>query len=261
LVEQRRLRGFQARVYNQFGTHVLPWTRPIKTGRDLLRRAFEVANKNGDLTFSAYSCHALTTNLLAVGDPLPEVQREVEHGLAFARKSRFRVVIDLITIQLALIRTLRGLTPKFGSFNDAQFDEIQIERRLAGNPDLARAEFSYWTRKLQARFLAGDYPSAVDAASRAQSLFWIARFVLEAAEYHYYGALSRAASCDSIASDQRASHLEALAAHHRQLQLWATNCPENFENRAALAGGPRARCRAPLRAGDPLGPRQWVCSQ
>jgi len=241
LVEQRRLRGFQARVYNQFGTHVLPWTRHVKTCRDLLRRAFEVANKNGDLTFSAYSCHALTTNLLAVGDPLPEVQREAEHGLAFAEKARFRVVIDLITIQLGLIRTLRGLTPKFGSFNDAQFDELRIERRLAGNPDLARAEFSYWTRKLQARFLAGDYTSAVNAASRAQSLLWIARFAVEAAEYHFYGALSRAAVCDTAAADQCQQHVAALAAHHRQLEVWAENCPENFENRAALVGAEIAR--------------------
>jgi PAS domain S-box-containing protein len=241
LVEQRRLRGFQARVYNQFGTHVIPWTRPVRTGRDLLRRAFEVANKNGDLTFSAYSCHALITNLLAVGDPLPEVQREVEHGLAFAQKSRFRVAIDLITIQLGLIRTLRGLTPNFGSFNDAQFDELQIERRLADNRDLARAEFSYWTRKLQVRFLAGDYGSAVEAASRAQSLFWIAQFVLEAAEYHLFGALARAAFCDSIASDQHTPHLEALAAHYKQLEIWAANCPENFESRAALVGAEIAR--------------------
>jgi PAS domain S-box-containing protein len=241
LVEQRRLKGFQARVYNQFGTHVLPWTRHFATNRDLLRRAFEVANSNGDLTFSAYSCHALTTNLLAMGDPLSEVQREVEHGLACAEKAGFRVVIDLITIQLGLIRTLRGLTPIFGSFSDSQFDELRIERRSAGKPDLARAEFSFWTRRLQARFLAGDYASAVDAASRAQSLLWIAHFLVEAAEYHLYGALARAASCGSLPSDQHAAHREALAAHHRQLEIWAANCPENFENRAALVGAEIAR--------------------
>jgi PAS domain S-box-containing protein len=241
LVEQRRLTGSQARVYNQFGTHVLPWTKHFSAGRDLLRRAFEVANKNGDLTFSAYSCHALSTNLLAVGDPLTEVQRQAEHGLAFAEKTRFRVVIDLIAIQLALIRTLRGLTPKFGSFDDAKFDEIGIERRLAANPDLARAEFSYWTRKLQARFLAGDYASAVDAASRAQSLLWIARYAVEAAEYHFYSALSRAALCDTAATDQSLQHVAALGEYHRQLEVWAANCPDNFENRAALVGAEIAR--------------------
>ena len=34
------------------------------------------------------------------------------------------------------------------------------------DPDLARAECWYWIRKLQARFFAGDYASAIDAASR-----------------------------------------------------------------------------------------------
>jgi PAS domain S-box-containing protein len=241
LVEQRRLTGSQARVYNQFGTHVLPWTKHFKAGRDLLRRAFEVANKNGDPTFSAYSCHALSTNLLTVGDPLPEVQRQAEHGLAFAERTRFKVAIDLIAIQLGLIRILRGLTPKFGSFDDAQFDEVQIERRLAGNPGLARAEFSYWTRKLQARFLAGDYISAVDAASRAQSLFWIANYTVEAAEYQFYAALCHAAICGTAAPGQCQQHVAALDTHHRQLEVWAVNCPENFDNRAALVGAEIAR--------------------
>jgi PAS domain S-box-containing protein len=241
LVEKGGLRGSQAGVYNQFGTHVLPWTTHFKNCRDLLRRAFDVANKNGDLTFSDYSCHALTTNLLAVGDPLPEVQRQVEHGFAFAEKTRFRVATDLLAIQLGLIRTLRGLTPKFGSFNDAQFDELQIEGHLAANPSLARAELSYWIRKLQARFLAGDYTSAVNAASRAQSLLWKARYAVEAAECIFYAALSLAAVCDTSAADQCQQHIAALAAHHRQLEVWTENCPENFEDRAALVGAEIAR--------------------
>ena len=36
-------------------------------------------------------------------------------------------------------------------------------------------------------------------------------------------------------------HLDAIAAHHRQLLIWAANCPENFENRAALVGAEIAR--------------------
>ena len=65
--------------------------------------------------------------------------------------------------------------------------------------------------------------------------------LLETAEYHFYGALSRAASWDIAAADERQPHLEALAAHHRQLEVWAENCPENFENRAALVGAEIAR--------------------
>jgi hypothetical protein len=72
------------------------WTKHVKIGRDLLRREFEAANKIGDLTFAAYSRLDLNTNLLAAGDPLVEVQRETEHGLEFAHKMRFGLVIDRI---------------------------------------------------------------------------------------------------------------------------------------------------------------------
>ena len=40
---------------------------------------------------------------------------------------------------------------------------------------------------------------------------------------------------------ERVQHLEALAAHHRQLREWAENCPETFETRAALVGAEIAR--------------------
>jgi PAS domain S-box-containing protein len=176
----------------------------------------------------------VNTNLLAAGDPLVEVQREAEKGLAFARKARFGFVIDQITTQLALVRTLRGLTPRFGFFDDAQFDELWFERHFFDNPGLGRVECLYWIRKLQARFFAGDYFSAVDASFRAQRLLWTAVSMFETTEYHFYGALSHAACCDPAFLGRYPQHLEALAAHHKQLEIFAKNCPENFNNRATL---------------------------
>ncbi len=42
-------------------------------------------------------------------------------------------------------------------------------------------------------------------------------------------------------SDEKQQHFEALKAHHNQLDIWAQNCPENFENRAALVAAEIAR--------------------
>src|SRR5262252_7794362 len=186
----------------------------------------------------AYSFNYLNTNMVAAGDPLVEVQREAEHGLEFGQKARFGFAVDLISAQLGLVRTLRGLTPKFGSFDDAQFDELQLERRFASNPNLALAESWYRIRKLQARFFAGDYAAALEASSSAQRLLWIS---FETAEYHFYGALAHAASWDSASPDEKQRHFEALITHHKQLEIWAEHCPENFENRAALVGAEIAR--------------------
>ena len=94
LVEKRGLKRYQARTYMSFGDIVMPWAKHVLAGRDLVRRAFDAANEIGDLTFAAYSCNDLITNLLAAGDPLAEVQREAENGLEFAQKARFGLVID-----------------------------------------------------------------------------------------------------------------------------------------------------------------------
>src|SRR6266481_3713122 len=241
LVEQRGLKRFRARIYAVFGNIIMPWTRHVRAGRDLIRRAFDAANEMGDLTWAAYSRSQLLSNLLASGEQLVEVQREAEDSLAFLRKVRFGIVIDIVTTQLALIRTLRGLTPKFGCLDDGDMDEPRMEHHLSSNPVLAIPACWYWIRKLQARYLAGDYTAAMDASSKAQRLLWTSPSQPETMEFCFYGALSRAASWDFAPPDQKQQHFEALRAHHNQLDIWVRNCPENFENRVALVGAEIAR--------------------
>ncbi|MBV8664409.1 MAG: AAA family ATPase, partial [Hyphomicrobiales bacterium] len=197
LVERWGFKRSRAMAYMLVGGCVTIWSKHVRVGRDVVRRAFDAANQIGDLTCAAFSCEQMNTNMLAAGDPLLDVQREAEYGVAFAQKARFGLGVDDMTTQLGLVRTLRGLTPKFGCFDDEQFDESRIERRFAGNPDLARAECEYWIRKLQARFIAGDYTASIHAATLAQRLLWTAPARFATAEYHFYGALTRASLCDS----------------------------------------------------------------
>ena len=127
---------------------------------------------------------------------------------------------------------------------------------------MALPECWYWIRKLQARVYANDFDSALDAASKAQRLLWTSPSFFEVAEYHFYAALARAAKYDAASPEERPLHLEALAAHHRQIAAWAENCPQNFANRAALLAAEIARIEGrPLdamdfvRAGDSVCPR------
>jgi PAS domain S-box-containing protein len=242
LVEKRGLRRFQARTYLSLADLVIPWTKHVRTARDLIRRAFENADLIGDLTFAAYSCFSLNANLLATGDSLVETHREAEISLEFAQRTRFGLVIDTVTAQFYLIRTLRGLTAKFGCFNDARFDELDFERHLSDDRSLAFAECRYWIRKLQARFFSADYSTAIEASANAQKLLWTSRFTLfEGAEYDFYSALSYTAIWDSTPANERQRHLKEVTAHYRQLEVLAANCPENFETRVALVGAEIAR--------------------
>jgi len=241
LVNQRGLARFKARVYLHFGNVVNPWTHPFRTGRAWIRRAFDVANESGDLTFAVYSCNHLITNMLASEEPLGEIEREAQTGLAFARRARFGLVADIMTGQLRLIRSLRGAAPGSLAPAEAVFDEAAFERHLEEDPRLAIAACWYWIRQLQARFFAGQGRAALAAAAKAQQLLWTSPSHIELAEYHLFAALARAACCDGAGPDERSEHLAGLAAHHVQLQEWAQSCHENFDSGAALVGAEIAR--------------------
>ena len=241
LVERRGLTRYQARTYTSFGSFVIPWTKHVRAGRELVRRAFDAANQVGDLPYAATSLNHLVTNLLASGDHLAEVQREAEEGVEFARRFGFGIVIDDMSSQLGLIRALRGLTASLSSFSHEGFDEIQFDQHLLHDTVVTELKYLHLVRKLQAYFLAGDWPSAVRASFESRDVLLTSPSEFETAEYHFYSALAHAASWDGAAHDPREAHLEATKAHYSQLDIWAKNCPENFENRAALAGAEIAR--------------------
>ena len=241
LTEKRGLTRYQARIWMNMGSTVLPWAKHVAGGRELVRRAFDAAYRIGDLTFASYSWDQLVTVCLAAGDPLMQVQKECENGLVFAKRVNFGLVLELCGAQLGLILTLRGLTTTFGCLDYQGYTEIDTESRLANSPNLVFAEFYYWTRKLQAHFFAGDLAAAVDATLHAEPLLWTSAAMFESAEYRLFGALAHAAAWDRATEDQRGKHFEALLAHRRQLDVWAEVNPETFEDRASIVGAEVAR--------------------
>jgi PAS domain S-box-containing protein len=239
LIEKKGLERFKARVYFACGIVAIPWGRHIREGVPLLRRSLEISLETGDQQYAAYAHHTLVSNRLTSADPLVEVQRDADSALELGQKARFGPVVDTVTGQLGFIRTLRGLTHKFGSFGDDGFDESRFEQHLEASPPLVACW--YWIRKLQARFHAGDYAQAVAASATARRLLHAIVGLFEEADYHFFTALARAAALDSATPDERRDHSEALAQHHKRLALWAEQCPANFADRAAMIGAEIAR--------------------
>jgi predicted ATPase/two-component sensor histidine kinase len=240
LVDRCGLDRFKARVYMCFAYHVTPWTKPIRTGLPLLRKAFEVASESGDLTYVGFSSCCTVTTLLAAGEPLGEVEQEAVRRLQVVQAAKFGLIVDIITAQLGLIRSLRaGSSEHDGS--GGQFDDVAFEQRLDGDPSLAIAACWYWIRKQQACYLAGDIPGAMRAEGKASPLLWTSSGHFEMAEYQCYSALTRARWHDEAPQEATAQNLAKITEHHRQIALWARHCPSNFGSHAALVRGEIAR--------------------
>ena len=243
LVEKRGLDAFKARIYIRIGGSISPLTQPFRFGGSLILRGRDEADKVGDVLYGSHCRSYSIKILIASGEPLDEVEREAVDALDFARKTGSSFVFSIILNKLYLIRRLRGLPLELRLFDGRAVDECGYEQYLEADPNLTDPPYAYWNRKLQACAFAEDYASALDAAAKAQGML-LGPSLVERAEYHFYAALARAGSMDSaddVQPDRETMHREALIAHHQQLDIWAVQCPENFENRAALVGAELAR--------------------
>ncbi len=240
LVEKRGLVRFQSRVYVIFGALVSPHSSHLREGIPLIRRAYDTALQACDVTYACYARNAFTTLCLAAGDPLAAVQLETEDARLFVEKAKFGMMVDIIESKLRLIRALRGLAPT-SALEDERTRDACSERLLETDRSLAIGVCWHFVRKLQERYYAGDYRSAVDAAAKAEALLWTSPSFVEESEYHFYAALARAAHCDDAPTGERHRHAEALADHDKRLTQWAEHCPENFQDRHALVSAELAR--------------------
>ena len=241
LVDKKGLDRAKTRVYWGVGAWVVPWVRHLREARPVLRRSLESCEHWRPLPFYLMAIYGgLVTHGLASGEPLADVHDEAEEGRRrVTQGARKAPLLDFMTGQLGFIRTLRGLTPIFGSFGSEEIDEHHLEHYLQ-SPELgprARADaVRYWIFKLQAYVYSAEHGRAAVLAEKVQRLLWTITAEFLEAEYHFYGALARAAAADSAFPKEREELLANAARSHQRLLEWAANCPENFESRAALVG-------------------------
>ncbi|MGQ0503813.1 MAG: AAA family ATPase [Myxococcaceae bacterium] len=220
LVEERGLAAFRARVHLQSGCMVTYWVKPLATVLLRFEQAFRVCVESGDLAYACYCCMILISVMISRGVALPEIQREAATRLSFVQSERFELVASTLLSAQLLVQCLRG---------HGDVDEAELERRVQGLGSMAI--FMFYTRRLQARFLLGEYPAALAAAEEARPHAPASRVLPEAVDYVFFHALTLA---------RTGSH-QGLEEHERQLWAWADTSPENFVDRAALVSAEIAR--------------------
>src|SRR5882757_9625720 len=142
LVEKHDFIAYKAKIYHAMG-NVAVWTQSIGSAIDFMRATFGTAIETGDLAFACYGMPQPIVGFLLRNDTLDAAWRESEMALDFARKTKYRDVVDIIQSQQRFIATMQGRTETFSTFNDAQFDEATFEAQMTGDR-MALMIFWYW---------------------------------------------------------------------------------------------------------------------
>jgi PAS domain S-box-containing protein len=227
--------GISGRALLAFGFHVTPWIRPIRSGQPLMQRALKVSLTSGDLAFAAYSHRGLVSVRLFCGDPLQDVCRDAEQGLAFfTQTSGFDLLAKFLTLQRNFALSLIGR-------DEDSFEVPSPDEPYAHEGTWPLPAFFHYTAQIQVNVLAGRYDTAVAIAERADKLYWSARAYQEVVEFRFYTGLAQAAAYDASPPERRERLISGLRRQHRKLSTWCARVPENFADRLTLLAAEIAR--------------------
>ena len=232
LIEKYGLMGSQAKVYASTAAGAV-WTQSITTAIDFNQKAIQSAIETGDPVFACFPLSVSIPYRLVRNDPLDALWREADMALDFVRKANFGEIADIIATQQRFIATMRDQTATFSTFNDAVFDEATFEAQLTTDR-MPMLVASYWTLKLVARFLSGDFAEALAAAGKAKQFLEALPTHTHILDYYCYTALTVSALYETASADDQVAWRELLALHEEQLREWAVNCPTTFGDKHTL---------------------------
>ncbi|MGZ5198638.1 MAG: EAL domain-containing protein [Telluria sp.] len=248
-VALRLLRGGQpvpgrylAPVLMAAGGALAPHTRPLRSALADLYAAFDAGTRSDEPVAANLACEYIIAQRCGIGEPLDAIQQDVDARIDFARHTAYALSRRVLEAWRAYVRLLRGQTTHPLSFDAGDFDERQFEDSLEAS-FASPVHFVYFSLKLQARFLFGDYAHALQAAHKARSYYRFAFGSYQRSEFHFYEGLACAALCRALDGDDpdRARHLALLRGTCDLLARWQAHCPANFSARHALACAERAR--------------------
>ncbi|HBG06423.1 MAG: hypothetical protein A2075_00430 [Geobacteraceae bacterium GWC2_58_44] len=219
---------------------VLPWRSPIAACLPLLERSLAALLAAGDFLNCTHALLLTAWSVIEKGETLDEVASCSKRYRSSARQMHSETMHATLGLPLQLVASLKGATREPGSFDDDAFSEAEcIERFTRASWHAGLAYFH--VMKLLSAVIYRRHEQALQEAMQAEPVLRLMMAMPVAGTLCFLQALTLAALHPGRPAEEQQRSAGRLAELLAKLKQWAQNCPENHENRYALAGAELAR--------------------
>ncbi|RMD98042.1 MAG: GAF domain-containing protein, partial [Bacteroidetes bacterium] len=239
--EKQSLRH-KSRSLHLIANYISPWRMHYRDTESINEESYRCSLDSGELIFTGYTIfHPFYNRFFSGALPLRELLEKTPSNLRFAKKIKHDLAYNSIAGMRMLLRNLLDETGNENTFEDGELDEATFLARCTEGKDFYSIG-TYLVVKAKVLYLYGRPAEALATLEQADPL--LAALSGNAAgmgTYHYTRAMVAAALLGEVPEAQRPALEEALQASAEQLELWAGNCPENFEHKRLLVAAEKAR--------------------
>lgn len=228
ILQQKGFNEELYRIYHLYSILNSHWLEPLEIAVYYAHKAYKGNLKSGEFEFSCFSFFTSQAGTLECCNSISEMQIEVEAALSFATKTGNMYSLQSFASFLQLVKSLKGETLSYGSFNDNTFNE---EKHLKDINYNGVALYYYYILRALSAVLFSDFKGAYTLTKKAAPhLLHVASFYI-AAIYYFLTALS---ICKIIEEIEDAEEKQTMQKTLQESQQWlyerAKDAPFNFQH-------------------------------
>ncbi len=230
----------QSVFYLMIGSSIRHWFKHLSYGSQDYTDAYEIGLRSGNLQYAAYAFGHKMYCQFYQGIPLSGLIQESHHSLEFSRTRLNQWAIDLLEGGLNIFGILSGeSSPLDGNIDWADKEFLQ---RVDDHYNI-QVKCIYSVLKTFALLLLGNNEGALKQSDETEPLIYTigTQGLLPWAEHVFARMLILTALYSKVSSEQQIKWRSELGIMLNRLQIWASNCPENFEHKYLLASAELAR--------------------
>ncbi|AFZ60621.1 AAA family ATPase [Anabaena cylindrica FACHB-243] len=237
----------QARTLFAVSNQINVWKTHLRESLQSHQNCYQVGIDQGDLEFAGYAAMHFCAYSFAVGQPLDELQLQLNHYHQAVKKIKHSAGIHFVEICWQTVLNLIQEVPNPGILSGQAYDEtIRLPQMQQTN--FHGGLFYFYLNKLFLCYLFDNTNQAMSATGSAYANAVIAQEYLPAmtgaalvAIFKFYDSLSRLAVYANADPQQRSELLQQVAENQAKMQHWAHHAPMNYQHKWYLVEAERYR--------------------
>jgi predicted ATPase/class 3 adenylate cyclase/GAF domain-containing protein len=219
-----------------------PWVTHIKSTQGVANEAYQAGLYAGEFLFAGFALMHKIMHWFYEGINLKQILTDLPKFLNFCQKTQNQAATDVMIGYHLAIHNLCGLTSEKQAFHTDSMDEVQFLKNCQTHHS-AIALCMYQILKSQVFYLYEMPDESLRCTLDAEQYLDAINSFVARVEQNFYYSLNLAALIPMASEEERKHYWEQLQNNQKQMQIWAENCPENFQHKYLLIQAEEARLR------------------
>jgi predicted ATPase/signal transduction histidine kinase len=238
--ERYEAREYISRTHFNWNMFIRLWKEHARETLRGFQEVYRTGLEVGDLEYAGWGALLISTQALATGQELAEVDRGAGRWSRAIAQIRQQSALNYNMIVQQTVQNLMGASPHPCRLVGAVYDEeamLPLHREKNDAYGLA----TFFIYKLQLCYLFGSYPEALAYATQAEPYVGAVTASVHVPTFVLFDTLTRLELHPTLSEAEREQALKRIDESVARMRLWAEHAPMNYGAKHALLEAERHR--------------------